>query len=279
MLAPLSLFFARSCCGCEQRCAPEQVGKLLSDLRRLNVALTRAKKKMIVVGSASTLNCCPVTQRMMGVFAARNWVRAFLAVPPRFYRCTYCYHVCIQILHLPRDVTSVFGGPCKDWFVKSFAACNETPTIDWPTHSSTVCDASPSVETVLKLSPVVNEVVQPQSRLSLTKRPRFGLSSSKEITGLRSCGMKEEPPGAPTSSVPVEEMETGLLFSCHSYLLSTDGPFCHAQLTWCRHPSLWVRNLSVARCRCHNRDRHVQAWENLNLNGEAFPRMFLCRQN
>lgn len=37
------------------RCRPGGVGDLLADCRRLNVALTRAKTKLIIIGSPSTL--------------------------------------------------------------------------------------------------------------------------------------------------------------------------------------------------------------------------------
>ena len=52
-----------------------KTGRLLQDFRRLNVAFSRAKKKMIIVGSFSTLQkgsdvLCPVLDSL----SQRDWV-------------------------------------------------------------------------------------------------------------------------------------------------------------------------------------------------------------
>lgn len=49
------------------------VGRLLSDWRRLNVAFTRAKSKLIVVGSSSTLQCDPHLKKFLHVLTTRSW--------------------------------------------------------------------------------------------------------------------------------------------------------------------------------------------------------------
>ena len=64
-----------------------EVGKLLTDWRRINVALTRAKSKLVLVGSASTLENQPhaslenhhLLARMVQLLRARG---AFITLPP-----------------------------------------------------------------------------------------------------------------------------------------------------------------------------------------------------
>ena len=42
-----------------------RIGSLLRDWRRINVAFTRAKKKLILIGSATTLNCVTIWQEVV----------------------------------------------------------------------------------------------------------------------------------------------------------------------------------------------------------------------
>jgi hypothetical protein len=51
-----------------------QVGELLSDWRRLNVAFTRAKKKLVVVGSAVTLQASPICAAFLDIVRPRQWI-------------------------------------------------------------------------------------------------------------------------------------------------------------------------------------------------------------
>ena len=54
-----------------------EVGNLLSDLRRVNVAITRAKQKLIMVGSPSTLRCpSGVVGPLLDIVTHQQWVRA-----------------------------------------------------------------------------------------------------------------------------------------------------------------------------------------------------------
>ena len=49
-------------------------GNLLRDWRRLNVAITRAKKKLVMVGSQSTLRTIPQFAQLLQLMSDRQWV-------------------------------------------------------------------------------------------------------------------------------------------------------------------------------------------------------------
>lgn len=51
-----------------------QAGDLLKDRRRINVCLTRAKSKLIIVGSRSTVASAPVMQELLDVMHDRDWI-------------------------------------------------------------------------------------------------------------------------------------------------------------------------------------------------------------
>ena len=52
-------------------------GTLLRDRRRVNVALTRAKSKLIVVGCGATLQSSPVLREVLGVTIHEGWLVPF----------------------------------------------------------------------------------------------------------------------------------------------------------------------------------------------------------
>lgn len=49
-------------------------GALLKELRRVNVAMTRAKSKLIIIGSKSTIGSVPEIKSFVNLLEERNWV-------------------------------------------------------------------------------------------------------------------------------------------------------------------------------------------------------------
>ena len=50
------------------------VGSLLSDINRLNVSLTRAKSKLIMVGNIETLVTANILSSLIDILRAKSWV-------------------------------------------------------------------------------------------------------------------------------------------------------------------------------------------------------------
>jgi hypothetical protein len=48
-------------------------GKLLQDWRRINVAITRAKSKLVLVGNSETLCTLPMFEQLLGIVRSRGW--------------------------------------------------------------------------------------------------------------------------------------------------------------------------------------------------------------
>ena len=51
----------------------QHAGNILADKRRVNVALTRAKLKLVMVGSQSTLCSVPVMQHLWDFCSQKGW--------------------------------------------------------------------------------------------------------------------------------------------------------------------------------------------------------------
>ena len=60
--------------------AARDAGRLLADTRRLNVALTRARSKLVLVGHGDTLRASPVLSQVLGVVLENGWM--FHLPPP-----------------------------------------------------------------------------------------------------------------------------------------------------------------------------------------------------
>lgn len=49
-------------------------GQLLEDWRRINVAITRAQKKLVMVGSAQTLRQIPLFEELLNIVQGKDWL-------------------------------------------------------------------------------------------------------------------------------------------------------------------------------------------------------------
>ena len=52
----------------------QQAGSLLADWRRINVALTRAQRKLVMVGSAQTVSSVPLLRQLVQLCRDKAWV-------------------------------------------------------------------------------------------------------------------------------------------------------------------------------------------------------------
>lgn len=59
------------------------VGDLLSEWQRVNVAFTRAKTKMIIIGDCNTLDAMPMLKTCIDICRDRKW---HYALPPEAHR-------------------------------------------------------------------------------------------------------------------------------------------------------------------------------------------------
>ena len=67
------------CCSNQER----DVAKILMDPRRCNVAFTRAKKKLILVGSVRTLSSSPPFERLFTILRSKDWL---FSLPPNAHQ-------------------------------------------------------------------------------------------------------------------------------------------------------------------------------------------------
>jgi len=75
---------------------PVQVGEILNDERRLNVAVTRARHKLVFIGSASGLRCyAPVDQLLSHILqpchVSLTLLSSFIDAVARVQTAEYCH--------------------------------------------------------------------------------------------------------------------------------------------------------------------------------------------
>jgi len=74
----------------------QDAGPLLGDVRRINVALTRPKSKLVLIGSSSTLKSQPHLQDLLCIFKERDWL---LPIPEEA--------LVTDLQHTPADLAQV----------------------------------------------------------------------------------------------------------------------------------------------------------------------------
>lgn len=74
-----------------------QLGELLKDWRRLNVAITRAKHKLVMVGSATTLRRYAPVEKLLNHLQQENMI-SFEYMFKNL--CSYSYKICYSLVLL-----------------------------------------------------------------------------------------------------------------------------------------------------------------------------------
>ncbi|KAJ1919842.1 DNA replication endonuclease-helicase Dna2 [Mycoemilia scoparia] len=106
------------------------VGRLLRDWRRINVAITRARTKLIMVGSFSTLVSAPALKDMLSFIENKGWVTK---LPGRAHRI---YQIPNQTLTQTNDTDNLPEEPISKSQKKSTATVNTiSPSVICSTHS------------------------------------------------------------------------------------------------------------------------------------------------
>jgi len=94
LLPPLLLLLLQLLQGKDQDCIilslvrsnkEGHVGELLKDYRRINVAISRAKRKLILVGSASTLRHSDICRELLNIINRRQWMYPLPPGAPDMY--------------------------------------------------------------------------------------------------------------------------------------------------------------------------------------------------
>lgn len=76
--------------------AEHKAGELLRDWRRINVALTRAQQKMVMIGSASTLRDVPLFDELLAVVQAHGWLLSLPSVSDSQVAASICHKTASQ---------------------------------------------------------------------------------------------------------------------------------------------------------------------------------------
>jgi len=153
------------------------IGDLLKDWRRINVAFTRARTKLIILGSKSTLQSDPLLSRFIEMMEEKNWV---YNLPPEAHTLhTLPNHEINTASIIATTAISPRKSPLKK--SQNPKSQNNSPL----KKSQTAHVKSPLRRVVFDLPTLKSPNLQKKKKGVYKKPPKYGLVSNRAILATR----------------------------------------------------------------------------------------------
>lgn len=153
------------------------IGELLKDWRRINVAFTRARTKLIILGSKSTLQGDPLLGRFIEMMEEKSWM---YNLPPEAHTLhTLPNHDINTASIIATTAISPRKSPIKKF--QNSKSQNNSPL----KKSQTVHAKSPTRKIIFDPPILKSPNLQKKKKGVYKKPPKYGLASSRAILGTR----------------------------------------------------------------------------------------------